>query len=366
MTLRKPLYALSLLLFFLFQERVSGQGLPILEFSEASYSFDTIQELGGPVRKDFIAYNKGTAVLRIMGVKASCGCTTSQWPQSPISPGDSGIISIVYDPIMRPGYFYKPVLVESNDPLQNQSYVFIEGYVKARPKTNAELYPVESGVIRFEESHLTFGPRFVGEQLTDTFRMFNAGDYPVSQKKLRGKLQKKYYSLKMHPETLLPGEAGKLSVLYKTAKRNDWGLLFDTLYFATTDVLQPVKSVSVSLNIKMDYGSLSNEAWSVAPEIKLSSNEYRFGSHKAGEPLETQFVIRNSGKTDLEILKISAASPLISWVLSNATIKPGESAILIVKMNTSNLMGPQHKTLTIISNAPATQQKMLSLIGYVN
>lgn len=57
--------------------------------------------------------NIGSAPLLIRDVRPSCGCTTVKWSKHPIKPGESGEISIVYDPNSL-GKFIKDIAVHCN------------------------------------------------------------------------------------------------------------------------------------------------------------------------------------------------------------------------------------------------------------
>ena len=62
--------------------------------------------------------NTGEVPLTIDNIRTSCGCTTPDWAQSPVMPGDTGVILLEYD-ARDPGYFRK------------QSKVYFHGYRKA-------------------------------------------------------------------------------------------------------------------------------------------------------------------------------------------------------------------------------------------
>lgn len=57
--------------------------------------------------------NTGSAPLLIRDVRPSCGCTTVKWSKNPVKPGESGEISIVYDPNSL-GKFSKTIAVYCN------------------------------------------------------------------------------------------------------------------------------------------------------------------------------------------------------------------------------------------------------------
>jgi len=58
--------------------------------------------------------NTGTHNLVISDVKASCGCTTPDWPQTPIPPGQEDVIKAVFDSENKPGTNRKEIHVLAN------------------------------------------------------------------------------------------------------------------------------------------------------------------------------------------------------------------------------------------------------------
>lgn len=85
---------------------------PSVRWLDTEYNFGAFDEDYGPVTHDFKFVNDGTEPVTILAARASCGCTTPRYPRSPIAVGDTGVISVTYDPAGRPGRFTKYVGVE--------------------------------------------------------------------------------------------------------------------------------------------------------------------------------------------------------------------------------------------------------------
>lgn len=100
---------------------------PIIEFSVATYDFDTVA-LGAEVEYTFNFVNKGKTPLLINSVKAGCGCTVLKgWPKTPIPPGKGGEIPVVLT-TKRTGFVKKYISVLANTKPAT-SKLFLEGYV---------------------------------------------------------------------------------------------------------------------------------------------------------------------------------------------------------------------------------------------
>lgn len=90
------------------------QNGPAIEFAETTHEFGNISEDGGPVSCQFAFRNTGNAPLVIVTASASCGCTKPKFPPRPIAPGQSGEISVTYNPRGNRGEFDKTVTVRTN------------------------------------------------------------------------------------------------------------------------------------------------------------------------------------------------------------------------------------------------------------
>ena len=83
---------------------------PTIKFEQTTHDFGGIPE--GPVATyEFDFTNTGKEPISIQTAQASCGCTTPEWPKTPIAPGKTGKIKVGYNSEGRPGAFTKDVTV---------------------------------------------------------------------------------------------------------------------------------------------------------------------------------------------------------------------------------------------------------------
>lgn len=88
--------------------------------------------------------------------------------------------------------------------------------------------------------------------------------------------------------------------------------------------------------------------------IGFDSMEYDFGELKKGEKASHEFVITNTGTTDLVIIDAKASCGCTVPEKPTAPIKPGESANMKVVFS-ANSVGKANKTITVTSNANETR-----------
>jgi hypothetical protein len=82
----------------------------IAKFKTTSYSFGKIKQ-SVPATTEFTFVNKGDKPLIIETAEAGCGCTTPDYPKTPIQKGKTGVIKVTYN-AESPGKFTKQVTVK--------------------------------------------------------------------------------------------------------------------------------------------------------------------------------------------------------------------------------------------------------------
>lgn len=85
----------------------------LLELTSDSYDFGTIKE-GDNIEHEFTFTNTGGSPLIISNVQASCGCTTPEYSKTPIAPGETGLVKVVFNSAGQVGKQHKIVTVTSN------------------------------------------------------------------------------------------------------------------------------------------------------------------------------------------------------------------------------------------------------------
>lgn len=78
-----------------------------VKWQETVYDFGAFSEEMGAVSCDFVFVNNGPDAVAVTAARASCGCTTPKYTRDVVAPGDTGHITVTYDPAGRPGRFEK-------------------------------------------------------------------------------------------------------------------------------------------------------------------------------------------------------------------------------------------------------------------
>lgn len=99
-----------------------------IQFEETSFDFGTIHQ-GQVITHFFKLKNVGKTPLIISDGHSTCGCTVPEWPKTPIAPGDTASIKVVFNSEGKKDAQNKPVFIYANT-LPAENKIYITGIVK--------------------------------------------------------------------------------------------------------------------------------------------------------------------------------------------------------------------------------------------
>lgn len=354
--------AIYLIIFVLSSHLLSAQGSGKFEFTEATHDFGEVKEEGGPIIYDFEFVNSGEAPLIISNVKASCGCTTPAWSKEPVMPGEKGFIKAQYNPMNRPGAFEKSLTITSN--AENpRSILYIQGKVIPRIKTVEEELRVKVGSLRLKNKTVNMGRITTKESKSRNIDVYNDSDleFTFSQEFIGPE----FIKLSFEPQTLKPKEKGIIMVDYDPDFDNNLGFQNHSIKFSTNETEDSEKQLNIMATISEYFAPLTAEERTNAPKLTLEKRMFDFGKMTQDETKESQFVLTNNGKSDLNIRKVISNCSCVVANLSVYDLKPGESTNLVAIFNSKGRRGNQLKSITIYSNDPLSPTQVVSLKGRI-
>ena len=93
------------------QEKVG----PKMTFDSATHNFGDVERKGGDLVKEFRFVNDGDEPLVIKKITKSCSCTTVNYSRKPVMPGQTGVITIKYEPHkVEEGVFNRVIQIYTN------------------------------------------------------------------------------------------------------------------------------------------------------------------------------------------------------------------------------------------------------------
>lgn len=99
--------------------------------------------------------------------------------------------------------------------------------------------------------------------------------------------------------------------------------------------------------------AVSAEEPAKGPRIAVEPPEFDFGKALPNKSLHKDFTIRNFGSENLEIERVSTTCGCTAALADDKVVKPGESTILRVTLQTRDYKGRVEREILVQSNDPA-------------
>jgi hypothetical protein len=348
-------------IFFLAVSAYSQQGSSTIGFEAEQYNFGKIYEKDGKVHHDFIFTNRGQEPLIITNVRPSSGISVLQWTRSPVMNGETGTITVEFNPVNMPGRFNRSITVNSNG---SPSSIMLRllGEVIPREKTPMELYPQEIGTLRLRSNHISFGQVFPGTQRVDSLEVINLSEESLV---LAFTGIPRHITITAIPGILKPGEEGVFVATYDASEIDDWGTITHNFRVLVNGVSHGRNIVYLSANIQEDFSLLSDDEKKQAAKINFDNRVFDFGKLKHGETVEHDFIFTNSGFSDLVIRRVRSGCGCTAIEPQKTLLKPGESSSIKAVFSSKGFRGRQNKGITVITNDPASPNIVLRITGEV-
>ncbi|MCL2072584.1 MAG: DUF1573 domain-containing protein [Marinilabiliaceae bacterium] len=333
----------------------------VISFEKTVHDFGDVKEDGGVVTYSFSFTNKGKQPLVIHNVSASCGCTTPDYTRTPVPAGGKGFVSVSFDPRNRPGNINKTLTVTSNSQ-QGTDILRITGKVLAKEKTMEDIYPRPMGNIRLKSTNLAFTKVEPNTSKSETLEFINTSALPVT---ITFDKVPAHLTMKVAPETVQPGATGNIIAVFDASKKKEWGLVSDNVWLVINGDKTNDNRISVSATIEEDYSKWTAEQLAKAPVIEFNETVHDFGQIKKGDKVTNIFVVKNSGKSNLNLRKVSSSCGCTVTQPAKNDIAPGESTTITVTFDSRGRSGRQNQAITVLSNDPKKSQQRLTITANI-
>lgn len=344
-------------------ETVFAQKKAKIEFEEMVHDFGSFSIDMKEVSCKFKFTNIGKAPLVIVRVSASCGCTTPSYTEEPVEPGASGEITVTYR-ADQAGAFQKSVTVYSSaDP--SRTTLVIRGTVMESQESRDASYPYQMGDLLLKSTHVPFYDMSNHQIKTEKIKVANRSEKPLTI----------YFDnvpsglLVASLPSVIPAQGeGDIVITCKPALMKDWGLRQDHFYvkFGKNDKVDPENRITASVDIREDFGELTNDELAYAPAVSLSNKMFDFDRISGRKNITKSITVTNTGKKPLIIRKLDPVANFLKAEISKRTIPAGESAVLSVTLESAKLPeGVLNSRITLISNAPSSPVVNIRVVGTV-
>jgi hypothetical protein len=152
-------------------------------------------------------------------------------------------------------------------------------------------------------------------------------------------------------------------VSFDAKAKNDYGYTYDNIILNINQSNSFNNRISVSAHIKEDFSAV--KASGNAPVASFETKSIDFGNLQIGKKADCDFVLKNTGKSNLIVRKTKASCGCTAVTLGETTIAPGASTTIRASFDSSGKSGRQQKSITVITNDPANPETHLTIMGSV-
>ena len=331
---------------------------PVITFEKTEHDFGKINEADGRVSVVFSFKNEGMAPLVLSNVRASCGCTTPTWTKEPVEPGQTGSITVTYNPNGRPGRFQKTVTITSNASEPTKK-VYIKGEVIPKQAKPVNKYTVAVGELSMKTTTLDLGVVKKGENKSGELEYANMTkeDHTV---KLATRAADSYIINQVTLPSVKANEVGKFVFALESENTKLYGPIEVYAYVEIDGkaVQDDAHKLTIKADIVEDFSKMTVEQKQQAPIMEIANN-INLGKATAGKVLKGQLAIKNTGVNPLEVRRAYCADKQVNTKTPKA-IKSGKKGNLTIEINTKDMQpGAYSREFLVITNDfERSQQKV--------
>jgi len=339
---------------------------PVITFSKTQHDFGKINEADGRVTTIFEFKNEGMTPLVLSNVRASCGCTTPNWTKTPVEPGQTGTISVTYNPNGRPGKFQKTITVTSNGSEQPVK-LYIKGEVIPKQAKPVNKYPVKMGDLSLNSATVNFGTIYKGKNLTKTLVYTNTTDQDITVDVVTADGDPVIAQASL--PTVKKGQEGQLNINYDAAKGKNYGpqTLYAYVVVNGKKLITPEYRITLSANVEEDFSQLTAQDKQNAPIAEVASKNFNLGEITPGKKVKKTLEFRNAGVNPLLVrCIINQSTELFTAIATKTSVKSGKSAGLAVEISGMDgkqplKAGEYHRTITLVTNDPINPKIQITI-----
>lgn len=337
---------------------------PVITFAKTEHDFGKINEADGRVTTVFEFKNEGMEALILSNVRASCGCTTPKWTREPVEPGQTGQITVTYNPNGRPGRFQKTITITSNAS-EPTTKLYIKGEVIPKPAKPVNNYPVQMGELNLKTKSINFGTIKKGQKLQREIEYANHTDHEISVE--LATLNEEYLITQTTLLKLKPQETGKFIFIFNSEACKIYGPVNTSALVVVNgkQVNSEEFKLAVKAEVDEDFSQLTVEQRQQAP-ILQTETKIDLGTIAAGKKIKKAFNIQNIGTNPLLVHRVYSASDFITAYAPKGAVKSGKKAEIKIDFNAvmdgqPMPAGAYSREIVVITNDPSQPKKRINI-----
>lgn len=333
----------------------------IITFTDKVVALKNIKADDSPTQVTFTFKNTGNQPLIITRVNPMSNQLKADWDRAPVIPGASGTIKISFLSSEMPENFDYPVTIFCNAQ-NNREQLRVMGNVVDNPAKEELLYKFNMSDVKFKSNVVQFDKIYTWQILSDTLYFFNTRKDTLT---VGTNYLPAHVTADIQPKKVAPGKKGMIIITFDAPKKNDYGYVYESIILSFNNEKSYTNRLSLTANVVEDFTQLNKKQLADAPVASFDKKEIAFPDLKPGEKANCDFILTNSGKSNLIVRKTRASCGCTAVALGENTIAPGKSTTIRATFDSTGKTGRQYKSITIITNDPKTPEINLTITGNI-
>jgi len=303
-----------------------------------------------PATAEFEIKNKAGRPIRISDVRTSCGCTTVDYPQGEIADNATFTVRATFD-AKTMGHYDKLIDIY-NDGSKKPLELRMRGVVVREIVDFGGGYNFMLGDIKADRNDLEFDDVNRGERPQQKIHIFNTGSNTIQPIVMH---LPNYLQADVSPSKIAPGHSGIVTVTLDSRLLKDMGLTQTSVFLGAFpgDRVSKEKEISVSAVLLPKFDNLTTAQLANAAKLWLSATELNLGAFNGKKKLKGEIIIRNDGKSPLNIKSLQMFTVGIQISLNKTKLAPNEEAKLKITAEEKLLKSARSKPrVLMITNDP--------------
>lgn len=214
---------------------------PKVGVQQLDHDFGDINE-GDIVKHTYVISNNGGDLLKILDVRASCGCTAAKPDKSELKPGESTNLLVSFNSKGRKGPQSKNVTVVTNDPETPNILLTFKCNIIIKKTVENKV----GAIIYLPETQHDFGKIAEGNKVEYTFKFENKGTESLVIKDVKTSCG--CTAAIVSNSTVKPGEVGSIKVDFDTKNRE--GRNSKSITIVSNDSKEPNKVLTIYADVQ--------------------------------------------------------------------------------------------------------------------
>lgn len=313
-----------------------------------------------PTTAEFEVKNKSNKPIHIVDVRTSCGCTEVDYPKGEIPVDGKFTVRVTYD-AQTMGHFDK--LVDIYDDASNRPLMLrMRGRVVREIVDFGGQYDYQLGKVQADCNDVEFDDVNRGERPQKKIHIRNTTDETVQPVVMH---LPNYLLADVSPSKIAPGHSGIVTLTLDSRNLKEMGLTQTSVFLGAFpgDRVSHEKEISVSAVLLPKFDNLTAKQLANAPKLSLSTTQLDLGAFDDKKKLKGEVVIRNDGKSTLNIKNLQMFTVGLQVSLNKQKLQPGESAKLKVTAEKRLLKTARSKPrVLMITNDPNMPKVTINIL----